>query len=135
MRRSANYGTESSARLVDTVQRLAACAGLKQVATSIIAYLMYCVPALLQAADYARATSMASRSMTSQAKIEASLRRGVTGIASASDGGVAVAVDNSGVAVAVGYGGVSAAAGCGGVAVAVGHGGVSAVVDGTRQNQ
>ena len=43
---------------------------------SIIAYLMYCVPALLQTADYARATSMASRSMTSQAKIEASLRRG-----------------------------------------------------------
>jgi hypothetical protein len=36
-----NYGTESSARLVDPVQRLAACAGLKQVAMSIIAYLMY----------------------------------------------------------------------------------------------
>lgn len=43
---------------------------------SIIADLMYCVPALLQTADYARATSMASRSMTSRAKIEASLRRG-----------------------------------------------------------
>ena len=122
---------------MDPVQRLAAC-GLRRAQAGGYEHhrvLMYCVPALLQAADYARATSMASRSMTSQAKIEASLRRGATGIASASDGGVAVAVDNSGVAVAVGYGGVSAAAGCGGVAVAVGHGGVSAVVDGTRQNQ
>src|SRR5580704_16589677 len=89
--------------------RLAACAGLKQVA------------------------------MASQHDLPGEDRgsspAGVTGIASASDGGVAVAVDSGGVPVAVGYGGVSAAAGYGGVLVAVGHGCVAAVVDGTRENQ